>query len=75
MKETLIISTKEGGLHHITIQSKSNLPADAALFCVDTNQMVLGSSKWIEWQEISGNSNKQKVFFSKVRKISFKELK
>ncbi|MDJ1468181.1 hypothetical protein [Xanthocytophaga flava] len=70
----LTISDNNGGLIDLHICTDPGLGATVGIWVTDINYVMLGSERWAEWNDIYGNTDKQKLFLSKVEKLSRTEL-
>lgn len=74
MRETLTISTEEGNLLDIRVMTSRETPPTAGIFVESENLILLGSERWEEWQDISGNDKKQRKFIQKLERLTLKQL-
>ncbi|MDJ1505481.1 hypothetical protein [Xanthocytophaga agilis] len=71
---TLTISNTDGGLTDLHICTDPGMPAAAGLWITEVNYIVLGNDRWLEWNEIYGHSEKQKIFLAKVEKHTLQDI-
>lgn len=62
-------SEKDTVVELLITQSETVLPSEG-FWNIAENQIILGRERYEEWKDISGNSEKQRLFICKLSKVA-----